>query len=79
MGLFSKALLLPLAPVAGVLWAAERLEALAYVQMYDPARIRQELESLQAAYDAGQLDDAELAEAEDVLLRRLEEADGFAQ
>lgn len=79
MGLFSKVLLLPLAPVAGVIWGAEKLEALAYAQMYDPAWIRQELVSLQAAYDAGVLDDAELAKAEDALLRRLEEADGFAQ
>jgi hypothetical protein len=79
MGLFSKVLLLPLAPVAAVVWTAERLEALARAEMDDPDKIRRELAKLQEAFESGDIDETELALTEDALLQRLEELNGATE
>ena len=71
MGLFSGLLLLPLAPVRGTVWIAERLQEQAEQEMNDESAIRQGLIDLEAARASGEYDEAELVEAENELLERL--------
>lgn len=71
MGLFSGLLLLPLAPVRGTVWIAERLQEQAELEMNDETAIRQGLIDLEAARASGEYDEAELVEAENELLERL--------
>jgi hypothetical protein len=74
MGLLTRLVLLPLAPVEGVVWMARRLEDEAERQMHDPDLIREQLAELQRLADEGRVDDTEVAAAEDELLDRLDEA-----
>lgn len=74
MGLFSKVLLLPLAPVGGVIWLAEQLERVAEEEYFSEEHIHRELIEWQLAADAGEIDSDEYLEAEDALLARLDEA-----
>lgn len=71
MGLFTGLLTLPLAPVRGTVWIAERLLEEAERQMNDPAAIEQRLMEAEAAHERGELSDEELTDIEDELLRRL--------
>lgn len=71
MGLLSGLLGLPLAPVRGVVWLAEQIRDQAEEQYYDPARIRAELELVDAARRSGELPEEECAELENELLQRL--------
>ena len=72
MGLITGLLTLPLAPVRGVMWIGEQLEAEAARELDEPARLRRELGSLQAAFERGEMDEAEFESREDELLERLE-------
>jgi hypothetical protein len=71
MGLIAGLLLLPLAPVRGTVWVAERLAEQAQSEMQDESSIHTALQELEAARDAGEIDDQQLAEAEDELLNHL--------
>lgn len=71
MGLISGLLLLPLAPVRGTVWIAERLLEEAERELDDPAAIERRLADAEAAHERGELTDDELADIEDELLRRL--------
>ena len=71
MGLITGLLTLPLAPVRGVVWVAERLEEQAEDELYDESAIRQGLLDLDAARRTGTLDEDEIAAAEDALIERL--------
>jgi hypothetical protein len=71
MGLITGLLTLPLAPVRGTIWLAERIQEQAEAELYDESSIRAGLLELEAARQAGTLDDQELAEAEDALIERL--------
>jgi hypothetical protein len=71
MGLFSNVLLLPLAPVRGVLWVAETLQSVAEEQLNDPQRLRDTLREAEAAHARGDLSAADLAEVEQYVLDRL--------
>ncbi len=71
MGLITGILTLPLAPVRGVVWLAEQLEAEAQRQRNDPQRIRAELDQLEKAYEEGILTAAERDQQQDVLVTRL--------
>jgi cytochrome c-type biogenesis protein CcmI len=71
MGLFTGLLTLPLAPMRGVMWLAERIQEQAEQQMYDPAAVRRQLAEVDRARTAGELSDEEAAELEDELLSRL--------
>jgi Gas vesicle protein G len=73
MGLITGLLTLPLAPVRGVAWVAEQVADQAEQEMYDEGKIMRELAALELAHEAGEIDDATLAEHEDLLLERLEE------
>jgi len=71
MGLLTGLLTLPLAPVRGVAWLAERVLDQAEQQMYDPATIRLQLSEVEEARAAGRLSDDEAAELENELLSRM--------
>jgi len=71
MGLFTGLLLLPLAPVRGVAWLAERLLEQAEQQMYDPVAIRRQLGEIEAAKEAGDLSEEEAVALENELLSRM--------
>lgn len=71
MGLITGLLTLPLAPVRGVIWIAEKVEQEAERQYYDPAAIQQQLDELEEQSSAGLIDDEEAQVLEDLLVRRL--------
>jgi hypothetical protein len=71
VGLITGLLTLPLAPVRGTVWVAEKLMEQAEAEMYDESAIFAALEELEAARDAGEISDEELAEAEDDLMEHL--------
>ena len=77
MGLISGLLTLPLAPVRGTAWLAERIQEQAEGELYDEGAIQEQLMQLEALHAAGEIDDEELAAAEDALLERLIEARGL--
>lgn len=72
MGLITGLLTLPLAPVRGVAWIGERVLEQAEAELYDENRIMQELIELEAARDAGELDERTFDGRVDELLERLE-------
>jgi Gas vesicle protein G len=71
MGLLTGLLTLPLAPVRGTVWIAERLIEEAERELGDENAIRRQLTELEVRYELGEISDEELAEAEDALLSRL--------
>jgi hypothetical protein len=77
MGVITGLLTLPLAPVRATVWLAERIQEQAEAELYDESAIRAGLLELEQARAAGELDEAEIAEAEDVLLARLMAIRGF--
>lgn len=66
MNVFSMILGLPLAPVRGVLAIGRVLQQEAEQQLYDPSRVRREIEEIESAQAAGDLsaEDAERKEEE---------------
>ncbi|MER5387715.1 gas vesicle protein GvpG [Saccharopolyspora sp. NPDC002686] len=74
MGLITGLLTLPLAPVRGVVWAAEQVKQQAEQQYYDPALIQRQIADVDDAYAAGELSDSERDRLHDELLSRLFEA-----
>jgi hypothetical protein len=62
---------LPLAPLKGVLAAAEQVRRQAEDQFYDPVAIRQELEDVQRRREAGELSPEDADAWEDELVERL--------
>ena len=77
MGLLRELVLLPLAPVRGVVWVAEQIAAEAEHELYDPGVIRRHLDELAFALDEGEIDEDEYAEAESELLDRLASSRGM--
>jgi Gas vesicle protein G len=71
VGLITGLLTLPLAPVRGTVWLAERIQEQAEAELYDEDAIRAQLMDIDAARQAGEIGEEEAAEAEDVLLERL--------
>ena len=72
MGLITGILTLPLAPVRGVAWVAEKVAEQAELELYDENRILRELSELEAAHGRGELSDERFEEGVDQLLERLE-------
>ena len=72
MGLLSGLVLLPLAPLRGTIWIAERLAAYAEEQLDDERAIRRILVDAEAALEAGELTEDEFDRIEDELLDRLD-------
>jgi hypothetical protein len=71
MGLITGILTLPLAPVRGVAWVAEKVAEQAELELYDENRILRELIELEAARDRGELSEEHFNAAADELLERL--------
>ena len=71
MGLISGLIKLPLAPVAGTVWVAERLQEQAEAEYYDEGAIQAQLRDVDEARRSGAIDEAEAARLEDELLERL--------
>ena len=72
MGLITGILTLPLAPVRGVAWVAEKVAEQAERELYDENRIMGELAELEEAKNAGELDEEQFNRYVDELLWRLE-------
>lgn len=71
MGLISGILLLPLAPVRGVVWVAEQLQDAAERELYDPGVLRAQLAALNRELDDGSIGWEEFEVEEERLLDRL--------
>jgi Gas vesicle protein G len=71
VGLITGLLTLPLAPVRGTVWLAERIQEQAEAELYDEDVIRAQLMDIEAAREAGEISEEEATQAEDQLLERL--------
>jgi hypothetical protein len=71
MGLITGLLTLPLAPVRGTVWLAERIQEQAEREYYDESMIRTALLEIEEERAAGDADERELDEREDALIERL--------
>jgi hypothetical protein len=71
MGLITGLLTLPLAPVRGVIWVAEKIDEEAQRQWSDPAVLQAELSDIEAMREAGEIDDVEADALEDEIVNRL--------
>lgn len=79
MGLFTALVTLPLAPVRGTVWIAEKLQEQAELELYDESAVQAGLLELQAAREAGLYEESEIEEAEDALIARLMELRGHGR
>jgi hypothetical protein len=71
MGLITGLLTLPLAPVRGTVALGRVIQEQAEKEAYDDSAVRTALAELGSARAAGELSEAEIAEAEDALLEEL--------
>jgi hypothetical protein len=71
VGLFTGLLTLPLAPVRGVVWVAERVAEEVERELYDEGNIRRQLLQLELDHEDGKLSDEERSAQEELLLQRL--------
>jgi hypothetical protein len=71
VGVIVGLLTLPLAPVRGTVWLAERILEQAETELYDERAIRSQLMEIDAAREAGTIGEEEASRAEDILLQRL--------
>ena len=72
MGFLTGLVLLPLAPLRGTIWLAERLTEVAEREVGSEATFRRLLVEAEIAFEAGELSEAEYEQIEDELLERLE-------
>jgi hypothetical protein len=71
MGLLSKLLFFPVAgPVAGIRWSLGKVQRVVEEELVDDAPVKQELMELQMLLELGDIDDAEYARREAVLMQR---------
>ena len=73
MGLFTGLLLLPLAPIRGTIWIAERLGEQAALELDEERQVRRLLAEAELRHELGELSDDELEQIEDELLERLQQ------
>ena len=71
MGLLTGLLTLPLAPVRGTVWLAEKIAEEAERELDEAGAVRRELERVALEHELGEIDDAELERREEELLDRL--------
>jgi hypothetical protein len=71
VGLLTGLLTLPLAPVRGTVWIAERLMEEAERELGDENAVRRRLTELEIRHELGEISDDELAESQDALLAQL--------
>ena len=72
MGFLSGLILLPLAPLRGTIWLAERLAEVAERELDSDTTLRRLLVEAEMAFDSGELSLEEYEQVEDELLERLE-------
>ena len=77
MGLITGLLTLPLAPVRGTVWLAERIQEQAELEGNDESAVMTGLTELEQMRETGLYDEAEIAEAEDELIERLMQIRGY--
>lgn len=73
MGLIGRLVMLPLAPIEGVLWVARVLQQVAERELNDPAVLRARLQEAEAAYARGEISEQEFEQVQDALFERLVE------
>lgn len=71
MGLFTQLVLLPLAPVRGVVWLAEQLQRQAELELYGPEALQRRLVEVEELFDSGEISADERDLLEQDLLSRL--------
>lgn len=71
MGLITGLLTLPLAPVRGVVWVADKLKDAAENEIHDPAVLRAQLSALNQELEDGHISLEEFERQEEMLLDRL--------
>jgi len=71
MGLITGLLTLPLAPVRGTAWIAEKVKEQAEHELYDEGVIMREFAELEMDREAGMIDDADATALEEALFERL--------
>ena len=71
MGLITGLLTLPLAPVRGTMWIADRLLEESERQLSDPRVVERQLVEAEEAFARGELSEEELALIEEELMGRL--------
>ena len=76
MGLVTGLLTLPLAPVRGVGWMAERLMEQAYREAFSPEAVRRQLSAAQRDLEEGGMTEQEYDAVEETLVERLIAARG---
>lgn len=76
MGLIGGLLTLPLAPVRGAMWVAEKVRDEAQRQWSDPASVQRAMLEVEGLREAGQVSDAEADALEEQLLQRLLDGSG---
>ncbi len=72
MGLLKELCLLPLAPVRGVVWVADRMADAAEEELQSPAAVRMRLAALNETLEAGEITMAQFELEEERLLDLLE-------
>jgi Gas vesicle protein G len=72
MGFLTGIVLLPLAPLRGTIWLAERLSEVAERELDSESTIRRLLVEAEIAFESGELSEQEYEQVEDELLDRLE-------
>jgi uncharacterized Zn finger protein len=71
VGLITGILKLPLAPVTGTVWVAERILEQAEADYYDEGAIQAQLREIEERLEAGEIGKDDAAQAEDELVERL--------
>lgn len=71
MGLLMGLITLPLAPVRGTMWVAERLLEEAERELDDPQNIAAQLDDIERRFERGEISAEEYELLEDALMRRL--------
>src|SRR5579862_649986 len=72
VGLLTKLLFFPVAgPVAGIRWTLGQVQHVAERELTDDTKIKNDLMELQLRLELGEIDEAEYAQAEAVLMRQL--------
>jgi hypothetical protein len=81
MGLFTALVTLPLAPVRGTVWIAERIQEQAETELAaaDEDRIQAGLLELEELRREGAMDEAEIQQGEDALIEQLMQLRGFRE
>jgi hypothetical protein len=71
VGLLKRLVLLPLAPVEGVVWLTKTIHGVAERELNDPTILRRRLHEAQLAYEHGEISKEELDQIEEQIVDRL--------